>query len=246
MAAVIKFFWKVWLRLNLLTKDVDNDYIAEVSTVGNTCRNEDIARTIIEEGSEIKYDTLLSILNQRDRIERQMVLQGSSVQTGNVRLSPRVSGSWLGSNAKFDPDVHKKTLDTSLTADMREALEEVGIEILGVKDSGAFIGLVTDTSTGLADGIITANEDILIEGDKLKIMPEDEAGLGIFFVDNSGNAIPVTRRLTQNDPKKIIARVPALPVGEYTLRVVTRFSNSTQLLKESRIIEYDKKLIAGS
>lgn len=25
-------FWKVWLKPNLLTKDVDNDYIAESST----------------------------------------------------------------------------------------------------------------------------------------------------------------------------------------------------------------------
>jgi hypothetical protein len=245
MATVIKFFWKVWLRLNLLTKDVDNDYTAEVSTVGNTKHNEDIARTIIEEGSEIKYDTLLSILNQRDRIERQMVQQGSSVQTGNVRLSPRINGSWLGSNAKFDPDVHKKTLDATITNEMREALEEVGIEVLGIKDSGAFIGLVTDTSTGLNDGTITANEDILIEGDKLRIIPEDEAGLGIFFIDSSGNAIPVTRRLTQNDPKKIIARVPELPAGEYTLQVVTRFSSGLQLLKEARVIEYDKKLIVA-
>ena len=37
------YIWKIWLRLNLLTKDVDNDYVAEVSTVGNTVRNEDIA-----------------------------------------------------------------------------------------------------------------------------------------------------------------------------------------------------------
>jgi hypothetical protein len=243
MSTVINFFWKVWLKLNLLTKDVDNDYIAEVSTIGNTKRNEDIAWTIIEEGSEIKYDTLLSILNQRDRIERQMVQQGSSVQTGNIRLSPRVSGSWLGSNAKFDPEVHKKTLDATITAEMREVLEEVGIEILGVKDSGAYIGLVTDTFTGMTDGTVTANEDILIEGDKLKIMPEGEAGLGVFFIDSTGSAIPVTRRLTQNDPKKIIARVPALPAGEYILRVVTCFSNGTTTLKEARIIEYTKLLI---
>ena len=26
-----RFFWKVWLKLNLLTRDVDNDYIAEVA-----------------------------------------------------------------------------------------------------------------------------------------------------------------------------------------------------------------------
>jgi hypothetical protein len=243
MASAIKFLWKVWLRLNLLTKDVDNDYTAEVSTIGNTKRNEDIARTIIEEGSEIKYDTLLSVLNQRDRIERQMVQQGSSVQTGNVRLSPRVSGSWLGSSAKFDPNVHKKTLDATITAEMREALEEVGIEILGVKDSGAYIGLVTDTFTGLTDGTITANEDIMIEGDKLKIMPENDTKVGIFFIDKDGKETPVTRRLTQNDPKKIIARVPALPTGDYILRVVTRFSSSSSLVNEPRAIEYTKMLI---
>ncbi len=48
-----KFFWKVWLRPNLLTKDVDNDYIAEVSTSNNTQRNDDIARRIIESGVRV-------------------------------------------------------------------------------------------------------------------------------------------------------------------------------------------------
>ncbi len=241
--AASKFFWKVWLRLNLLTKDVDNDYTAEVSTVGNTKRNEDIARAIIEEGSEIKYDTLVSIFNQRDRIERQMVLQGSSVQTGNVRLSPRVGGSWLGSNAKYDPDVHQKTLDATITLEMRESLDEVGIEVLGVKDSGAFIGLVTDTSTGKTDGSITVNEDIIIEGNKLKIMPEEDTKLGIFFISKEGKQLRVTRRLIQNDPKKIIVRVPELEKGGvYTLRIITRYASSTVLLKEPRIIDYSEPL----
>ena len=72
MSAFTKF-WKVWLNLNLLTKDVENDYTAEVSTVGKTSRNEDIAKQIIEEGSEIKYDTLLSVINQHDRIIRELL-----------------------------------------------------------------------------------------------------------------------------------------------------------------------------
>ena len=74
-------FWKVWLRLNLLTKDVDNDYTAEVSTMKNSLRNEDIAQRIVDEGSEIKYDTLLSIINQHDRIIREAVADGYSVLT---------------------------------------------------------------------------------------------------------------------------------------------------------------------
>ena len=59
-----------------MTKDVDNDYYAEVSTEKNTLRNEDIARKIVEEGSEIKYDTLLSVINQHDRIIRTALQQG--------------------------------------------------------------------------------------------------------------------------------------------------------------------------
>ncbi|MGC3978953.1 MAG: DUF4469 domain-containing protein [Paludibacteraceae bacterium] len=65
---------------------------------------------------------------------------------------------------------------------------------------------------------------------------------GGFFVDGAGKTTRVTRRLTQNDPKKVIARVPALPAGDYTLQIITRYSSSSTLLNEARIIEYDKKL----
>lgn len=51
-----EYYWKVWLRPNLLTKDDDNDYIAEVLTQKDTLHNENIANAIIKEGSEIKYD----------------------------------------------------------------------------------------------------------------------------------------------------------------------------------------------
>jgi hypothetical protein len=240
-----KFFWKVWLRLNLLTKDVDNDYVAEVSTTGkNSIRNEDIARLIVESGSEIKYDTLLNILNQNDRIIREQLQQGHSVLTGVSHYSPRVLGSWIGANAKYNPEVNKLTVEMTPSAALRAALAEVGVEVLGVKDSGAYIGMVTDAATGLTNGSITPGDDIIIEGAKMKIAPDGEDGLGVFYVSvATGEPVPTTRRLTQNDPAKIIARVPDLPPGEYILRIVTRFSNSAILLKEQRIIEYAKRLI---
>ncbi len=53
----------------------------------------------------------------------------------------------------------------------------------------------------------------------------------------------VERRLTQNDPSRIIARVPAeLAPGAYTLRIITQYSNSAVLLKEPRTLEYDQPL----
>ena len=215
-----------------------------MSTSNDTRHNEDIAQRIVNAGSEIKYDTLLSVLNQRDRIVREMLQQGESVLTGCCKFTPRVTGTWIGSNAKFDSSVNKITLDITPSAEMREALAEVGVEVLGAKeDGGAYIGLVTDTATGKTDGSITAGDDIKIEGDKIKIMPDDEAGLGVFFVSSDGTATQVTRRLTQNDPKTLIVRVPALAAGTYTLRIVTRFSNGSTLLKEARTIEYNKSLV---
>lgn len=238
-------FWKVWLRLNLLTKEVDNDYTAEVSTMKNTLRNEDIARRIVEAGSEFKYDTLLSIMNRSDLMIRQALQEGYSVLTQTCQFTPRVSGSWIGSKALFDPAKHKVTLDIIPSAEMREALTHVGVEVLEVKDSGAGISLVTDTATGLIDGSITAGDDILITGDKIKIAGE-AAGVGVFFVNEEGIATPVTRRFTQNDPKNILARVPdSLAKGTYTLRIVTQFSTNATQLKDTRTIEYERPLTCG-
>jgi hypothetical protein len=240
-----KSIWKVWLRLNLLTKDVKNDYVAEVSTTGKTLRNEDIAQIIKDEGSELQYETLLDILNHSDRLRRDRIQQGYSVQTGVCHITPRVAGNWLGSSEPFDPRKHKITCDLTAPAELRKALEEVGVEVLGVKESGARIGLVTDVTTGKIDGTLTPDGDLIIEGEKIRIDPVGGEGLGVFFVDANGGETPVTHPLTQNDPKKVVCRVPALGAGSYTLKIVTRFSQSTTLLKQPRTIMYELTLFVS-
>jgi hypothetical protein len=239
-----QFIWKLWLRLNLLTKDINNDYVAEVSTTGNTLHNEDIARHIVKGRSELRYETIVGILQERDTIVLETLLSGSSVQDGNIHLAPRITGNWEGITPHFDPEKHKITVDATPTGELRKALhEEVGIEILGVKaDGGAAIGLVTDITTGKTDGTLTPDGDLVIEGEKIRIAPVDGDGLGIFFVDAGGTETPVTRPLTQNDPKKIVCRIPALTAGNYTLKIVTMFSSSSHLLKTPRTIIYANPL----
>ncbi|MDR2417479.1 MAG: hypothetical protein LBD79_00305 [Treponema sp.] len=95
--------WKLWLRRNLLTTDVENDYTAEVSSAGDTLRNSDIADRIVAARSELRPETVLSILTIRDEIARDALVQGSAVQDGCVRISPKVSGSWIGVSHTFDP-----------------------------------------------------------------------------------------------------------------------------------------------
>jgi hypothetical protein len=238
------YIWKLWLYPNLLTKDVPNDYVAEVSTAGTTKHNEDIAKAIKDEGSDLQLETLVDVLNRGDRWRRHFLLEGSSVQDSNVRLAPRVKGNWEGAKHVFDPTEHKITIDATPTADLRKALaDEVSAEVLDVKvDGGARIEMITDVATGKTDGTITRDGDLIIEGEKIRIAPLGEEDLGIFFVGASGSKYPVAVPLTQNDPKKIVCRVPDLLSGTYTLKIVTRFSNGTQCLKAPRTILYDLPL----
>ncbi|GHT22980.1 hypothetical protein AGMMS4957_13910 [Bacteroidia bacterium] len=238
----LSYFWKVWLRPNLLTQEVGNDYIAEVSTIGNTLHNEQIAQRIVQGRSELRLETIVSILAQRDEIVREALQQGSSVQDGNARISPRILGNWIGSEARYAPDAHKITCNMTPTAELRTALGAVGVEVLGVRESGAYIGLVTDAATGKTDGTATPNEDIIIEGDKIKVAPDGETGLGVFFVAAGGTETPVAHRLTENNPKKVIARVPALTAGTYTLVIKTRFTSGNNTLKDVRTITYSQSL----
>ncbi|MDR2815716.1 MAG: DUF4469 domain-containing protein [Proteiniphilum sp.] len=242
MAKVIEYIWKIWLRPNFLTQDVENDYTGEVSTMGNTVRNEDIASRIVKERSELRYETILAILNERDSIVLESVLGGSSVQDGVVHIAPSVTGLWTGSERTVDPARQKPSVSISPTAALRDGLSNVKLEILGLKDSGAYIGLVTDAATKSVDGHVTPGGIIVISGDKLRIAPADDPEMGLFFVDEGGGKTAVTQ-ISQNDPKRITALVPPLPAGTYTLQVITRFSNGYKLLKAARAIVYDTPLI---
>ncbi|MDR1338609.1 MAG: DUF4469 domain-containing protein [Prevotellaceae bacterium] len=237
------YFWKVWLTPNRLTEDILNDFIAEVSTVGKTRRNEDIARMIKNAGAEWEYESILDMLNRGDRMRKQSLLEGYSVQTEVCHITPRVPGNWIGSAAPFDPKKHKRTCDCSITEDMRKSLENVGVEVLGVKDSGARIGLVTDVTTGKTDGTLTPDGDINIDGVKIRIQPVDGEGIGIFFVDEAGTETQVTQPLSRNEPKKITCRVPLLGSGTYTLKIVTQYSSSDTLLNKPRTLTYEQPLI---
>ncbi|MHB9293301.1 hypothetical protein Holit_02422 [Hollandina sp. SP2] len=128
--------WKVWLARNSLTKEIENDWVAEVSIMGNTLRNEDIAARIVEGRSELRLKTVKGILAEGDKIVKQALVPGAAVQDGCMQASPWVSVTWIGTAHPFDPKSHRITL------------ENVKVEVLGEKHGGAYIGLVTDITTG--------------------------------------------------------------------------------------------------
>ena len=236
--------WDVYLRPNYLTTDDLNDCVAEVLTRLQTQHNEEIAAKIATKTGQDK-NSVLAILNQRDEEVKNCLLDGKSFSDSLVQISPRVSGVWASAKAPFDPAVHKRTVDLVLTQEFRSALDEVGVRVLGTQQGGAEISLITDAATGKTDGTITAGDDIVLDGEKIKIQDEADEAQGVFFVDSEGKEHRVSRRLTVNKPAQLIARVPAdLAEGAVTLIVRTKYTGSATTLKSVRELRYAYELKA--
>ena len=112
-----KYVWDAWLRPNFLTKDVKNDHIAEIPVRGKTLRNADIARLFLESGSELQIETIQDVIDRTDRIKKEKLQEGYTVQTGICHLSPHITGTWIG-DVSADNSKHKATLSISTTAEM--------------------------------------------------------------------------------------------------------------------------------
>ena len=231
-----KSVWEVHLRPNTLTKDNDRDCIADVYQHAETQRNKDIADIIVKERTEFRPETIMNILTMRDKVVTQLIEEGLSVMDGVVQITPRVSGVWETEGAEYDEKIHKRTVDIVPTADLRDVLDAISVKVLGAKEATARITSITDTATGLKDGTITIGDDIIIEGDKLKI-DEKDAAQGVFFKAANGTEYKTTRRLSVNKPSQIIARVPKeVPAGAVTVIVRTKYSSTAKPLKEIKEI----------
>lgn len=239
-------YWEFTLRDNPLTKDNTEDCVAEVKSGPKTLRKEDIAKEIKRTGSELKYQTILSITAQDSEMVLDALLDGQSVITDLFQITPRITGSFDNVEAQFDPTIHHLTLDIVPTKMVREALKKVKVINNGAKGEVSRIGFVADAISREAGAPITPGKFVRIEGDRIKIAG-DEAVVGVFFISEDGSTtVKADAGYIQNDPKCVVALVPQLADGKYTLRIITNFSQGSLLLKEPRTIDYKKPVQVGA
>ena len=237
--------WEVDLRPNTLTADNDRDCIAEVHSSHATKLNSDVADKIVKGRTEYRKDTILTILNLRDQAVKEFIEEGESFRDGLLQISPRVTGVWETEDAPFDPKIHRRTLDMTMTADLRATLENIGITVNGKKEATSRISSVTNSVTGKNDGTAPIGDDVIIEGDKIKIQDEADAEQGVFLVDSEGKEHRVNRRLTDNKPSRLTARIPAdIAEGDLQLIIRTKYSGSGSALKGVRELKYGYALKA--
>jgi hypothetical protein len=152
-----------------------------------------------------------------------------------------VDGVFIGDHATWDPKKNKLVLTTTPSADVREAIKNVVIEVLGMAQSGLFVNTLTDVTTEEVNTCITPGGGVNLSGVKIKIVG-DEPGVGLYLdeVNTSAEVTIPKAAILINDPSKITFIVPAdLPAGDYKLKIVTQYSTNQVLLKEPRTYVFD-------
>lgn len=223
---------KAWLRKNLLTED-SNDYTAIVSINGSVGMSE-IVDELVKEGMEVKRETVIDILTRFNRKTAELVVSGYNVNTGLVYMRPIIKGVFYGKT--WNPEVNSVYVTINQGVELRAAIAETNVEILGEQSDPLEILSLTDTTTGKTDGTLTKGRNAELKGSYLKIAG-DHPDCGVTFRNTATQVVTklATGDIVLNEPSRLLILVPAsLEAGEYELTVTTQFTGGNTLLKAPR------------
>jgi hypothetical protein len=165
-----------------------------------------------------------------------LVLSGYNVNTGIVYMHAAVKGVFY--DKTWNPDRNHLHVAISQGTDLRAAVAETSVEIMGEHPDPIALFSITDLSTGKTDGSITRGFNAELKGTYIKIAGADEScGIYLRNVDTADDIKLEPQYIAVNDPSRILFIAPAtLDAGTYELRVVTQFTGSNKTLKQPRSV----------
>ena len=226
-----------WLRPNHLTED-KSDYVAVPQTLGSLTVS-DLVKELQKEGMEIKAETAIDIITRFNRKTAERVVQGYTINTGLVYMRPVIKGNFYSS--AWDPKVNSVYVAMSQGNELRKAIAETSVEILGEQREPIAVYTLTDNTTGNTDGTLTKGRNAEIKGSYLKIAGDNEAnGVAFRNIDTKEEIKLQPSDIVLNEPSRLLILVPdSLAAGEYELVITTQFSGGGATLKQPRTVTYD-------
>ena len=233
---------KAYLYDNLLTPD-PNDFVARVSSE-RSLSVADICHSAATRGGADVSDAAMS--HAVELFLKEMAYRlcdGFAVNTGYFTAMPVVRGVFLNPNETFDPQRHTLQFQFTQGELMRREIEDVEVKIMGVAETGLYIGQVEDMKSRTVNEVLTPGFNLRVTGTKLRVVG-DKPGVGIFFRETVTNTATKVDEgdIVVNNPSELMIIIPALPAGTYQLEVTTQFSMGKQWLKEPRTSVFEKIL----
>ena len=233
---------KAYLYDNLLTPD-PNDFTARVSSE-RSLSVADICHSAATRGGADVSDAAMS--HAVELFLKEMAYRlcdGFAVNTGYFTAMPVVRGVFLNPNETFDPQRHTLQFQFTQGELMSREIEDVEVKIMGVAETGLYIGQVEDMKSRTVNEVLTPGFNLRVTGTKLRVVG-DKPGVGIFFRETATNTATKVDEadIVINNPSELMIIIPALPAGTYQLEVTTQYSTGNKLLKEVRSAVFDRPL----
>lgn len=233
---------KAYLYDNLLTPD-PNDFVARVSSE-RSLSVADICHSAATRGGADVSDAAMS--HAVELFLKEMAYRlcdGFAVNTGYFTAVPVVRGVFLNPNETFDPQRHTLQFQFTQGELMRREIEDVEVKIMGVAETGLYIGQVEDMKSRTVNEVLTPGFNLRVTGTKLRVVG-DKPGVGIFFRETATNTATKVDEgdIVINNPSELMIIIPALPAGTYQLEITTQYSTGNKLLKEVRSAVFDRPL----
>ena len=233
---------KAYLYDNLLTPD-PNDFTARVSSE-RSLSVADICHSAATRGGADVSDAAMS--HAVELFLKEMAYRlcdGFAVNTGYFTAMPVVRGVFLSPNETFDPQRHTLQFQFTQGELMRREIEDVEVKIMGVAETGLYIGQVEDMKSRTVNEVLTPGFNLRVTGTKLRVVG-DKPGVGIFFRETATNTATKVDEgdIVVNNPSELMIIIPALPAGTYQLEITTQYSTGNKLLKEVRSAVFDRPL----
>ena len=233
---------KAYLYDNLLTPD-PNDFTARVSSE-RSLSVADICHSAATRGGADVSDAAMN--HAVELFLKEMAYRlcdGFAVNTGYFTAMPVVRGVFLNPNETFDPQRHTLQFQFTQGELMRREIEDVEVKIMGVAETGLYIGQVEDMKSRTVNEVLTPGFNLRVTGTKLRVVG-DKPGVGIFFRETATNTATKVDEgdIVVNNPSELMIIIPALPAGTYQLEITTQYSTGNKLLKEVRSAVFDRPL----
>lgn len=237
---------RAYLYDNVLTKNNPNDYIAR--TVSERSLNvKQICEIAVSRGGA--NVTASAMEHATELFLKEMAYQlcdGYSINTGYFTAGTQIRGVFGSPEENFDSEKHSLLFQLNQGEKLRAEIANIEVNILGIAGATCTISQVTDVNSGSINHHLTPNRNLKIRGTKIKVVGNHPAN-GIFFVNNTTNErTPVNLNdIAINKPSELIIIIPDLPTGTYQLQVATQYTSNSILLKEPRVVAFDKILEVG-
>ena len=204
---------------------------------------DDIAAHLIKHNTGLSSSVIYGLWEGIKGAVEEFIAQGAVINTELFQTRVSIKGVFNGPEDGFDPSRHEVRLNLKPGSLLSETPKKLRAKKISPKVK-TFIQSVMDVKTGAVNSCLTPGMNLRIHGHRVKISGSDPS-CGLYFVSGKQTVQPVKvefSELVVNKPSEIIAVIPRLGKGDWSLRLVTQYCPGPKPLKEPHIITFDKVL----